>query len=335
MPFYSYTLLAPLLPRYFDNGKRDLFNATCDVPGVGVFKIAVVGKPSAAELIRSELVGCDGNYTKAEATSEAQLVDHLIAAISLSTGHQVDRVRIGQDTIWVGSQGDPDGTPNLSVSLSEFQADPINPTRIATLFQETIEHRHLFKLVRDTQQPMVPLPYRYLSAYKVLELEFKIKKKWPDFPSLLAPFETEFRALNISNKSLENYIHAIRDKCAHLSTSDLQRDAEQDVEDENLQKLFDILRRAMFAHLATKFPLEITHPPYLKGLAIVPPDQKQRVAIARDRDVAEQLEESAIQWENESKTRSRTTADAFLEYAKQTRVIVEALKVEIHEKNDD
>jgi hypothetical protein len=328
MPFYSYTLLAPLLPRYFDDGKRDLLTATCRISDIGTFKITAIGKPSAVELIRSELLDSDGNYTKEQATSEVQLVDHMINVISLSTGYQVERVWIGQDTIWVGSKGEPDGTPNLSISLSAFNDGPIDQTRVAALFEHTIEHRRLFKLVRDTQQPLLPLPYRYLSAYRVIELDFKIKTKWPDLPSLLAPFEVEYRDLNISKMSFENYIHAMRDKCAHLSAADLRDDGEKDVSDENLQKLFELLKRVMFSHLATKFPLQIEHPPKLNGVPIVPPDQKPRVAMVHNQQVAEQLEERAVFWEIEAKTHTGTAAASRIEYAKQTRAFADLIKLE-------
>lgn len=65
----------------------------------------------------------------------------------------------------------------------------------------------------------MPLQYRYLSLYKLLELEFKKKKKWTkQIEELTDRFEEEFRTLG-QKKNLINYIHSLRDRCAHVKTT--------------------------------------------------------------------------------------------------------------------
>ena len=34
------------------------------------------------------------------------------------------------------------------------------------------------KLLGDAQLPTLPLQYRYLSLYKILELEFRVNRRW-------------------------------------------------------------------------------------------------------------------------------------------------------------
>ena len=65
----------------------------------------------------------------------------------------------------------------------------------------------------------IPLQYRYLSLFKIIELNFKIGKKWKSeqLKDTLKPFEAIFNQEGFA-KTLYNLIHELRDKCAHIKT---------------------------------------------------------------------------------------------------------------------
>ncbi len=77
-------------------------------------------------------------------------------------------------------------------------------------------YRPLIKLLADAQMPSLPLQYRYLSLYKILELEFRMAGRWVGLQKLLVLYDDDYKALNISTRSLPNLIHEMRDKCAHI-----------------------------------------------------------------------------------------------------------------------
>ena len=219
MPKYNYTFLAPLIPAYVDDGQKDLLAGRFSVPNVGDFKITAIGRPSAVEMIRSEMVSGEGQYTEQHALIESQLVEHMMSALRLTTDQQIEYLWFGQDRVLISNDGDAvTGLPRCTIRLSSLtnadQSGDFKSTHL--LFEHTAGHREMFKLASDAKQPTLPLPYRFLSLYKVLELEFKVVKKWPKLPELLQPYEAEYRSLKVSNQSFENCLHATRDLCAHI-----------------------------------------------------------------------------------------------------------------------
>jgi hypothetical protein len=118
------------------------------------------------------------------------------------------------------------GGLNLGIEISEVgqSAKEINSQNISEVFTRSMDIRHLMKLLGDTQSSSLPLQYKYLSLYKIFELEFRFGKKWTGLREALAPYDQEYRALNVSGRALVNLIHDLRDKCAVLAqNSELPR----------------------------------------------------------------------------------------------------------------
>jgi len=75
------------------------------------------------------------------------------------------------------------------------------------------------KLLSDAQDERLPLQYRYLSIYKLLEMEYKREGRWKqEFERAANKSEAEFKNLGIKMKPV-NYIHYLRDRCAHIKTN--------------------------------------------------------------------------------------------------------------------
>ena len=110
--------------------------------------------------------------------------------------------------------------PDLHVKMSEIIRTDFNPhvENIRNVFVATFLIRIQIKLLSDSQDKRLPLQYRYLSLYKLMEMEFKEKGKWTtEYEQFVSSFEDEFRNLGIRMKSAK-YIHRLRDKCAHIKT---------------------------------------------------------------------------------------------------------------------
>jgi hypothetical protein len=121
------------------------------------------------------------------------------------------------DTISIGVH-DVEGKPDLNIRISEILGTPseVAADDIRNVVVATMGHRHLIKLLADANTPSLPLQYRYLSLYKFLELEFRVARRWVGLHNLLQPYDNDYKALNISTRPLQNLIHEMRDKCAHI-----------------------------------------------------------------------------------------------------------------------
>jgi hypothetical protein len=218
--WFNWSPLAPLLKSYADDGTRDLCTAEICIKTTGDFKISLVGEKHAIELIRVATLNSDGNLTPLQAETVTKLVDHMLAVLKLTYDPAIDLVRFGENAISLGAH-DVNGRPNLHVQIDEvIGALPEVPAdNIRNVLVASAQHRHLIKLLADVQTPALPLQYRYLSLYKILELEFRTARRWGTaFDKTMTAYAAEYRKLNISHQTLTNLIHAMRDKCAHIKT---------------------------------------------------------------------------------------------------------------------
>lgn len=215
--WFNWSPLAPLIERYVDDGTRDLCTAEISIASVGDFKVSLVGTKHRIEMIRVATLDSDGNLSAKQEETIGKLIDHMVAVLRLTHDTEAALVRWGENVINIGAH-DADGKPSLNVQISEIiGATPEVPAEnIRNILVTSISHRSLIKLLADSQMPLLPLQYRYLSVYKILELEFRVAGQWIGLRELLQPYEDEYRAQNISARSLPNVIHEMRDKCAHI-----------------------------------------------------------------------------------------------------------------------
>ena len=215
--WFNWLPLAPVIEKYVDNGTRDLCTVDVALEDVGKFKVSLVGSKDRIELVRVETVDSDGNLSTAQIDAVSRLMDHVLSVVRLTYDVNADWVRWGANTVSVGAHDDA-GNPNLGIKFSELSgAKPEIPVEnIRNLIQTGANYRPLIKLLADAQMPLLPLQYRYLSLYKVLELEFRTARQWSGLKEVLEPYQAEFRTMRLSPLSLHNLIHAMRDKCVHI-----------------------------------------------------------------------------------------------------------------------
>jgi hypothetical protein len=215
--WFNWSPLSPLIERYVDDGTRDLCTAEISIEDTGNFKVSLVGTKHRIELIRVATLDSDGNLSAKQSETVGKLVDHTLAVLKLTHDLGVDLVRWGENTISVGAH-DVKGKPDLNIRISEIVGaqTEIAAENIRNVLVASMGHRPLIKLLADSQMPLLPLQYRYLSLYKILELEFRVAGRWIGLQKLLEPYNDDYKALNISERPLPNLIHQMRDRCAHI-----------------------------------------------------------------------------------------------------------------------
>ena len=79
--------------------------------------------------------------------------------------------------------------------------------------------REDIRLLIDAGNRYIPLQYRYLSLYKLIEIEFKHRGDWrkAELDRFLDPFASGFCKIGISKKP-RAYLAELRGRCAHIKT---------------------------------------------------------------------------------------------------------------------
>jgi len=145
------------------------------------------------------------------------LKEHALSVLRITYDHGVSMFPIHW---WSFAEEGKEYRSSISIREQIQETFRINARNIRNVFVSTFPLRYQITLISDSQDRRVPLQYRYLSLYKILELEFKVGGKWNRMAlnEFLSRFEKEFHKLHDEKCMLGNYVHRLRDKCAHFKT---------------------------------------------------------------------------------------------------------------------
>ncbi len=215
MTWFSYWRVAPLADPLTDNGGNTLLEWSFDFEQKKI-SIALLGQNDRVEMIRATIPG-DGKLSQPEIKVINELKELILSLLRIMHDSSIEQWRHEEDTVNFGSFGDSEGKPNFSVTLSLTGGKgPLPLQGIGQIFSATQEHKPFIRLLDDGMQPRLPAQYRFLSLYKLLELELKVKGKWVGLSDFISPFEEEFRLLGVSKRPLSKFLHEFRDRCAHI-----------------------------------------------------------------------------------------------------------------------
>jgi hypothetical protein len=213
---FHYHLIEPIRSRY-DDGPD--FKPALEVHGqagartcrVAVFTDAR-GVPSHVRLIIPSV-------------PDEQIPEELLPLIQTLKEHALTVLRLCYKktisffpaALWTFAQP---GTPHvLGVELQVTADPPLDQAVAETLFKGGFQWRIELRLLADGQDPRTPLQYRYLSYYRLLEMEFNQPRKGWNSKALnefLAPYADRICA-GSNRKSARAVITDVRDRCAHLT----------------------------------------------------------------------------------------------------------------------
>jgi hypothetical protein len=111
---------------------------------------------------------------------------------------------------------DADKPYAMGIDLELVGAFPFDHERAKRLFIAGFDARLELHLLADVRDPRLPLQYRFLSFYKLIELEFKSGQHWlkKDLETFLAPFAAQL--CGSTSQKPAALLHRIRDRCAHI-----------------------------------------------------------------------------------------------------------------------
>lgn len=115
----------------------------------------------------------------------------------------------------------PTGQPlSTGMVFQEFGEDILNVDAVKNLFVNSFKIREVLRLFQDGVSPIVPLQYRFLSFFKLLENHFLHANRWDyaGLDAMLKPHEHCFTSMGFT-KTARVTIFDLRDRCAHIKSN--------------------------------------------------------------------------------------------------------------------
>lgn len=206
------------MQRYVDN---DSLQPLFEVPvatKTKTYKVALFSTKNTIYMVRIMIPGLEEEKIPVEDMNRVlTLKEHMLSVLRVTYDEDVS---ITTHYFWIFRDQNEPPVLNIKFDLSLNPDFQVNGENIRSTYINTFSVRNHLRLFSDAQDKRIPLQYRYLSLYKLIELEFKQKGQWrDDFTKFLSKFEDDFTKLNLTSKKLDNYIHDLRDRCAHIKSA--------------------------------------------------------------------------------------------------------------------
>ena len=217
--FRYYTLLRPLRDRYVDDGSLVLTLVPVADDGRTI-EVAVIGSPGDPRMIRVSVTGVDEEPAYEARKRFDDLTESMVALLRVFCDNEIS---LAEPRFRYANLLDDGLPPALNIEIRSTARTYNLDSQLAFSFMHADkELRDIIRLYADSVHPYFPVQYRYLSAFKILEHDFKLRRrKWkPELDVLLSHFTAEYDALQLSNKGMKALMIDLRDKCAHIKLGD-------------------------------------------------------------------------------------------------------------------
>jgi len=259
--WYHYRPLAPVRELYQDDGSRILARVPVQ-SDVGVTEVAAIGDEGGLESIRVRLEHPTGQFSEAQSRLMMDLTFHMLTGLRVVQDYEADFASYRGKFLAMLTPADPEGRPTLKMEVQHLLgARPPFPTAdIESTFVVTFDRHALFDLLADSQRSSVPLQYRYLSLFKVLEHEFQVVNKWGDrLQAFLGPHDGEFQRISGGRRSLRSEVCDLRDKAAHIKIGKTDAPGIAGLGSQDAQRvsrLLPLLHRIVMDHVIERYGLK-------------------------------------------------------------------------------
>jgi len=258
--FHHYLLLNP--PPAQDDMERAVSILNFQVPTSDgrQFIVSLLGQPHVVYCICVTIPNSDGKLSVDDLARVTKINSHMLSTLRVAYDHGADVVRIGDGFINACRITDQEFRTKLDI-LCSFPPNPdfrVNVENIKNTFNCGGQKQELIALVAEMGLPSLPMQYRFLALYKVLDLASGGVTGFSHVVRRLVDHrEQEFQALQLSRRKFRNFIHEYRDKCAHIYTGNdralgivglTSGDAEQ------VRKVLPLMRETVVEVIHTCFP---------------------------------------------------------------------------------
>jgi len=270
-----YWIINPPPNQVTDDGNRiPAVDVTIECNGTEHKALVFTNSSGRPELIKALLTGLPSQEIPEDCLPFLQSIkEHMLTALRLAYD---ENISAWDFSMW--SFAEDDKTPSLNVAV-KLPSRPVTPDVISNLFAQSLNFREQFRLYSNGVNEGIPAQYRFLSLYKLIEMQFRRKGKWNQskLRELVQQFDSDFRQKGIKNDPIAA-IHAYRDKCAHI-TSGKRRDS-IGVSELNHKELVSVLTiLPVVARIGAEILRQLT-----EGKVVIQPPDKQELWDARLKD---------------------------------------------------
>ena len=169
---YYYVFVSPLKQVYNDDKKMKPSFVIPIKTATKIYEISLFSTKNRVYMIRITIPNLVEEKITDYDTKFIQMIkEHMLSVLRLTYDNEISSFR----PVWVFR--DENEPPALKIKITE-KINPefkVNPENIKSTYCATFQIRHQLRLLSDGQDNRIPLQYRFLSLYKLLELEFKNK----------------------------------------------------------------------------------------------------------------------------------------------------------------
>jgi hypothetical protein len=208
-----YWIINPPPDRLTDDGNRVPFvDVTIEFNGNEHKAVVFTNDVGRPELIKALLTGLPSKEIPGEFLPFLQSIkEHMLTALRLAYD---ENIALWDMSMW--SFAEDDKTPTLNVAV-KLPGRLVTPEAITNLFAQSLSHREQFRLYSNGVNEGIPAQYRFLSFYKLIEMQFRRRGKWNGgkLREFVQRFAADFRQKGITKDPISE-MHTYRDKCAHI-----------------------------------------------------------------------------------------------------------------------
>jgi hypothetical protein len=224
--YYMYSILSPLPEHFTDNRSTSpLLSIPVNLKDGRQWEIAILGKEDTVVGVRIAIPETDGANIPPDDFQRCQaLRAFALDCIRMNYDPSIDYFRIANDIYSFWNFLDQGVGPdiNLKIDSKINEQFRVNTEGLKVLLASPQTMRTVVHLLADGGDFRLPLQFRFLSVYKIIELHYKITPN-RKFTNFIAPFLHIFEELHASIKTsseLCKYLSKLRARCAHIKLSD-------------------------------------------------------------------------------------------------------------------
>jgi hypothetical protein len=218
------------------------------------------GKPSKIRAIRVSIPETDGPTIDSEDYKRyLKLRIYLLDCIRINYDASIEYFRRGDAIFSFHNFLEPDVGLNMAVRIRE-PPNPdyrVNSEGLKALIAAPPNMRPIVHLIADGSDYRLPLQFRFLSVYKIIEMHFAVTPNRA-FSAFIKPFIPAFHAVYpdvVTVAELCKALSALRNRCAHieLTTGELGF-SHPEAETEELYNAMPIVKRIAIQCVRVKYP---------------------------------------------------------------------------------
>jgi len=255
-----YSILAPAPERFDDYGGEPLTALPVERVTGKKWEAAVLGTPTTVRAVRITIPEIENETIDPEDFKAAlKLRQFILDCIRLVYDPEAEYFRYGDNVPAMWNFLEPDAPPNFSVVIKQPLNEDyrVNVMGLAHMISALPALRPIIHLLANGSDPRMPLQFRFLSHYKIIEMHYRVSDN-KRFREIAEPYVDEFRAIFpsvINVATLCTELARLRNKCAHikLTTGDWGY-SHPLAEPDDLTKVHKIVQRVAIRTVIVNYP---------------------------------------------------------------------------------